>query len=60
MDIEHATNFKMGGFVAIRHNDLQDLTMDLLIKLCSDAEIEPELVTATNTRKSDKTRNKYS
>lgn len=46
-------------WVGLSQYDLQDLTMDLLIKLCSDAEIEPELVTATNTRKPGKTRNKY-
>ena len=33
---------KKGGFVALRHNDLRDLTSKILSELCSDTEIEPK------------------
>lgn len=47
MNIEHTTSCKKAGLVTIRHKDLQDLTMDLLANLCSDVEVEPELLTVT-------------
>ena len=34
---------KRGGFVAIRDNDLRDLTAKLLSNDCNDVEIEPKL-----------------
>ena len=37
---------KKGGFIAIRHNDLRDLTVNLLTELCKDVNIEPQLLTA--------------
>ena len=36
---------KKGGFIAIRHNDLRDLTVNLLTELCKDVNIEPQLLT---------------
>ena len=33
----------MGGFVIIRHNEVRDLTGDLLSAICKDVELEPRL-----------------
>ena len=35
---------KKGGFVANRHNNLRDLTTKILSEVCSDTEIESEVV----------------
>ena len=32
-----------GGFPAIRHNEVRDLTADLLTEVCYDVEVEPKL-----------------
>ena len=42
-DVEHALSCKRGGFVLVRHNELRDLTADLLQVVCNDVEIEPQL-----------------
>ena len=34
---------KKSGFVSIRHNDLRDLTANMLSKVCKEIEIEPKL-----------------
>ena len=47
MDIQHAMSWKRGGFVTIRHNDLRDLTANLLSNVCNDVEIEPKLLPVT-------------
>ena len=38
---------KKGGFVSVRHNDLRDLTTNMLSKVCKDVEIEPKLTALT-------------
>ena len=38
---------KKGGFVSIRHNDLRDLTANMLSEVCKDVEIEPRLTPLT-------------
>ena len=38
---------KKGGFVSIRHNDLRDLTANMLSEVCKDVEIEPKLTPLT-------------
>ena len=43
--IQYAMSCKKGGFIAIRHNDLRDLTVNLLTELCKDVNIEPQLLT---------------
>ena len=40
-------NRKKGGFVSIRHNDLRDLTANMLSEVCKDVEIEPKLTPLT-------------
>ena len=38
---------KKGGFLSIRHNDLGDLTANMLSEVCRDVEIEPKLTPLT-------------
>ena len=38
---------KKGGFASIRHNELRDLTPQMLSKVCKDTEVEPKLKTLT-------------
>ena len=47
MDVQHAISCKRGGFVTIRHNDLQDLTANLLSNVGNDVEIESKLLPVT-------------
>ena len=47
MDIQHAMSCKKGGFITIRHNDLCDLTANLLTEVCKDIDIEPQLLPVT-------------
>ena len=32
-----------GGFPAIRHNEVRDITEEMLTEVCSDVEVEPHL-----------------
>ena len=57
MDVQHAVSCKREGFVTIRHNDLRDLTGNLLSNMCNDVEIEPKLLPVTGENFSDKTTN---
>ena len=41
--IEHALSCPKGGFPSIRHNEIRDLTANLLTEVCSDVRIEPDL-----------------
>ena len=47
MEIQHAMSCKKGGFITIRHNDLRDLTANLLTEVCKDGDIEPQLLLVT-------------
>ena len=42
-NISHALSCKKGGFVSQRHNELRDMTADLLAEVCHDVSIEPQL-----------------
>ena len=42
-DVSHALSCKKGGFVLQRHNELRDLTANILSELCTDDSIEPSL-----------------
>ena len=42
--IEHARLCPKGGFPSIRHNEIRDLTANLLTEVCNDVCIEPELL----------------
>ena len=39
----HAMNCQRGGFIIIRHNEVRDLTAELLAEVCKDVSIEPML-----------------
>ena len=41
--IEHALSCPKGGFPSIQHNEIRDLTADLLTEVCSHVCIEPDL-----------------
>ncbi len=41
--IDHALNCHMGGFPTIRHNEIHDLTANLLTEVCHDVCVEPPL-----------------
>ena len=41
--VEHALSCSCGGLPSIRHNDIRDLTANLLTEVCSNVSIEPSL-----------------
>ena len=55
MNIQHAMRCKKGGFIAIRHNDLGDLTANLLTGVCKDVDIEPQLLPVMVTKFENRT-----
>ena len=42
-NVKHAFSFPGGGFPTIRHNEIRDLTANLLSEVCSDVDVEPAL-----------------
>ena len=48
---------KKGGFITIRHNDLRDLTANLLTEVCKDVDIEPQLLPVTGETFENRTTN---
>ena len=47
--IEHALNSKTGGFPAVRHNEVCDITASLLSEVCHKVTIEPHLQPLTDS-----------
>ena len=45
--VEHALSFPMGGFPTIRHNEIRDLTANLMSEVCHDVCVEPSLQPVT-------------
>ena len=41
--VEHCLSCPTGVFSAIRYNEVRDLTTELLIEVCSNVEVEPQL-----------------
>ena len=41
--IEHALTCKTGGFPAVRHNEVRDITVTLLTEVCHGVTTEPSL-----------------
>ena len=41
--IEHVLSCPKGDFPSIRHNEIRDLTANLLTEMCSDVCVEPDL-----------------
>ena len=42
-DVPHALSCKKGGFVTLRHNELRNITAELLNEVCVDVKVEPPL-----------------
>ena len=45
--VEHALSCAKGGFPSIRHNEIRNLTADLLSEVCNNVCTEPELLPVT-------------
>jgi len=43
VSVDHALSCSKDGFPSIRHNEVRDLTAELLSEVCYAAEIEPHL-----------------
>ena len=43
MSVEQALSCAKGGFPIVRHNEIRDLTANMLIEVCKDVSVEPEL-----------------
>ncbi len=41
--VEQVLSCPKGGFPSLRHNEIRDLTANLLTEVCSNVSIEPEL-----------------
>ena len=42
--VDHTLNCHLGGFVAMRHNNIRDFEAKLLKEVCRDVKVEPELL----------------
>ena len=47
-DTEHLLTCSQGGYISLRHNELRDLTADLMKDVCSDVITEPQLQPVTD------------
>ena len=47
LDYQHCMSCKKGGFVTMRHNDVRDLTANILKAVLNDVEVEPQLLPLT-------------
>ena len=41
--VEHCLSCPTGGFPAIRHNEVKDITAEMLTEVCSNVDVEPHL-----------------
>ena len=48
---------KKGGFISIRHNDLRDLTANMIPEVCNDTETEPKLTPLSGEKMQSRTSN---
>ena len=55
--VEHALSCRKGGFPTLRHNEIRDLTANLLTEACSEVCIEPNLQPVTPEQLSGATAN---
>ena len=44
LDYQHCISCKKGGFITMRHNDVRDLTANILKGVLNDLEVEPQLL----------------
>ena len=47
LDYQHCISCKKGGFLTMRHNDVRDLTANILKGVLNDVEVEPQLLPVT-------------
>ena len=47
-DVSHALSCKKGGFIAQRHDNIKNLLVNLLAKVCKNVESEPHLLEITS------------
>ena len=43
-NIDHAMTCKTGGFISIRHDEVRDLTAQMVREVCHDVRVEPVLI----------------
>ena len=55
--LDHALSCKKGGFISLRHNQIRDLTVNLLKTMCHDVLIEPTLQQLTGESLHERTAN---
>jgi len=51
-------SYKKGGFVTIRHNQIQNITASLLKEVCKDVNTEPSLLQLSGESFNERTANK--
>ena len=56
--VEHALNCPRGGFPSIRHNEIRDVTADLLSDICHGVGTEPHLQPVTGEHLTHRTANR--
>ena len=56
--VEHSLNCPRGGFPSIRHNEIRDVTADLLSEVCHNVGIEPSLQPVTGENLSYRSANR--
>ena len=55
--VEHVLSCPRGGFPPIHHNEIRDITANLLSKVCNDVRVEPDLQELTTEELSGRTAN---
>lgn len=55
--VEHVLSCPRGGFPSIRHNEIRDITANLLSEVCNDVRVEPDLQEVTTEELSGRTAN---
>ena len=56
--VEHALNCPRGGFPSVRHNEVRDITADLLTEVCHGVGTEPHLQPVTEEQFTHRTANR--
>ena len=57
-DIQHAFSCPKGGLMINRHNEIRDVTVEILKEICTNVGIEPALIPLTGEQLKYKTSNK--
>ena len=56
-DIEHSMSCRKGGFLYMRHNDLRDLTANMMLEVCKDTKTKSKLTPVSGEELQDRTSN---